>query len=182
MKTGVIIPCYNEEKRLDVSTIVNFIQSNNTFHLCFVDQGSSDNTLQVLREIKELSDMNHVSIVQLKKNKGKAEAIRVGVRHFFNNEDIGYIGYIDVHMPMYFNKFLKLFSKFKDEEDLTHISEFNKKLNCNPVKNVLKKISSDNIKIKPFLILGLPIKQVKQGEEIFKRDVIPAIHNYLIAS
>ena len=52
MKTGIIIPCYNEEKRLNVTAFVSFIQKATDFHLCFVNDGSKDDTIGVLKKIQ----------------------------------------------------------------------------------------------------------------------------------
>lgn len=53
MKTRIIIPCYNEEKRLDTTDFINFINQENEYHLCFVNDGSKDNTIDVLKNIQE---------------------------------------------------------------------------------------------------------------------------------
>ena len=41
MKTGIIIPCYNEEKRLNQEAFIHFIQTHDDYHLCFVNDGSN---------------------------------------------------------------------------------------------------------------------------------------------
>ncbi|MBT8259330.1 MAG: response regulator, partial [Bacteroidia bacterium] len=50
---GVVIPCYNEEERLMSEEFINFIDKNSGYHLCFVNDGSKDNTLEVLKNLKE---------------------------------------------------------------------------------------------------------------------------------
>ena len=65
MKTGIIIPCYNEEKRLNVQAFIDFIKTHDNYHLCFVNDGSKDNTLAVLDQIKEARTIK-VSIIDMK--------------------------------------------------------------------------------------------------------------------
>ena len=90
MKTGIIIPCYNEANRLNTKAFLNFIKDTNDYHLCFVNDGSSDQTLEVLNNIRT-EEQNKVSVIDVKKNKGKAAAVRVGARFLFHKKDIDYI-------------------------------------------------------------------------------------------
>ena len=50
---GVVIPCYNEAERLLSDEFTNFVDSNSGYHLCFVNDGSKDNTLGVLNKLKK---------------------------------------------------------------------------------------------------------------------------------
>ena len=54
MKTGIIIPCYNEENRLNSEAFLTFIKAHTNYVLCFVNDGSKDNTLGLLRSIENL--------------------------------------------------------------------------------------------------------------------------------
>ena len=50
-KICIIIPCYNEEKRLAVEKYEDFYKSSSV-SLCFVNDGSTDNTLGILRKLQ----------------------------------------------------------------------------------------------------------------------------------
>ncbi|MBQ0741198.1 glycosyltransferase, partial [Aquimarina celericrescens] len=50
---GVVIPCYNEEKRLLSKEFIDFTHSNLGYHLCFVNDGSTDKTLEVLKKLSK---------------------------------------------------------------------------------------------------------------------------------
>ena len=50
---GVVIPCYNEEKRLKTKEFANFVSNNHGYHICFVNDGSKDKTLEVLKEFQK---------------------------------------------------------------------------------------------------------------------------------
>ena len=69
--TCIIIPCYNEEKRLPCEEVVDFI-SKNDVHFTFVNDGSSDNTIQILNSMKEQYPKK-IRVLDNGKNKGKAE-------------------------------------------------------------------------------------------------------------
>ena len=68
MKTGIIIPCYNEEKRVNVLAFLNFINQENEYHLCFVNDGSKDNTIKVLRDIQS-QNPTKISVIDIKKKR-----------------------------------------------------------------------------------------------------------------
>ena len=117
MKTGIIIPCYNEEKRLNVQAFIDFIKTHDNYHLCFVNDGSKDNTLEVLDQIKEARTIK-VSIIDMKRNKGKAAAVRAGARYLFNRQDVDYIGFIDADLSTDFEDFKRLVSTIHQNNEL----------------------------------------------------------------
>lgn len=46
---GVVIPCYDEEDRLSSKEFTDFVEKHSGYHLCFVNDGSKDNTLHILK-------------------------------------------------------------------------------------------------------------------------------------
>jgi len=74
----IIIPCYNEEARLDRAAFRAFIEANDDVSLLFVDDGSRDNTRAVLQELMESSSCRF-AMLALPENGGKAEAVRKGL-------------------------------------------------------------------------------------------------------
>ena len=53
-KICVIIPCYNEAQRLELEVFREFVGREERFDFCFVNDGSQDNTSEVLRRAVEL--------------------------------------------------------------------------------------------------------------------------------
>lgn len=93
----IVIPCYNEEKRLPLAGYENFLTHDPNTLICFVNDGSSDNTLEVLNQLKSKFE-NQIHIVSYEKNVGKAEAIRKGVSFCNSNLDHDYIAYLDADL------------------------------------------------------------------------------------
>ena len=56
----IVIPCYNEEKklRLQLDEFNTFIKEYPDVLLCFVNDGSSDNTVKIIQEIKTKNEEN----------------------------------------------------------------------------------------------------------------------------
>jgi dolichyl-phosphate beta-glucosyltransferase len=83
MKLSIIIPAYNEEKRIKptihhiLETFDNYKLNKSEYEIIIVNDGSKDQTYKI---IKELSDENeNIKIIDCYKNSGKGKAIRLGV-------------------------------------------------------------------------------------------------------
>src|SRR5437016_1955149 len=74
----LVIPCFNEEKRLDVEAFRAFALEGHDVAFLFVNDGSSDGTLRLLESLRD-SDPNRFSVLNLERNSGKAEAVRRGI-------------------------------------------------------------------------------------------------------
>ena len=70
----VVVPCYNEEKRLDVDAF----RAYRGAEFLFVNDGSGDGTLRVLQSLRD-SDPSRFDVLNLERNSGKAEAVRRGI-------------------------------------------------------------------------------------------------------
>mgnify|MGYP005994992097 CR=1 FL=1 len=75
-KISIIIPCYNEEK-----TILSVINEIEDFMDCekeiiIIDDGSSDNTKNLLKELKK----EYIKVFCHDRNYGKGKAIQTGIR------------------------------------------------------------------------------------------------------
>jgi len=76
--TILVVPCYNEAQRLDVRGFAQFRATGHRIEFLFVNDGSTDGTLDVLQGLRCASpDTIHVRDQQ--PNRGKAEAVRGGM-------------------------------------------------------------------------------------------------------
>ncbi len=74
----IIVPCYNESKRIDTDAFREFSKSRAGISFMLVNDGSSDTTLEKLHNLAEV-DVNHFMVLNLPRNRGKAEAVRAGI-------------------------------------------------------------------------------------------------------
>jgi len=176
MKTGIIIPCYNEANRLNSHAFLEFISSHDQYHLCFVNDGSKDHTLSVLQSIKEKIP-TRVSIIDVKKNAGKAAAVRVGARYFFSKKEVNYIGFIDADLSTDFNDFKKLVNTLHKNNELLLVYGSRGKGKGNIERNFFRNVFSKMVKLIVFLILGLPIEDTQCGAKVFRRNSIPVAYH-----
>jgi glycosyltransferase involved in cell wall biosynthesis len=94
--TTLVIPCYNEERRLDGSAFLRFAAANPAVRLLFVNDGSRDKTLEVLKGIAAERPVQ-IAVHDCPQNGGKAEAVRQGMLRALE-EGADYAGYFDADL------------------------------------------------------------------------------------
>ncbi|MCH7492856.1 glycosyltransferase, partial [Patescibacteria group bacterium] len=84
--TAVIILNWNGREHLDICLRSVYKQTFRNFHVLFVDNGSTDESV-------EFVELNYPSalIIRNKKNYGFAEGNNIGIRQALHNQDIKYI-------------------------------------------------------------------------------------------
>lgn len=96
MKISLIIPCYNEEETIkilyDSLTKVSKALSKFDFEYLFVNDGSSDKTLQILKELA--ADDDRIVYLSFSRNFGKEAAMYAG----FCNTTGDYVAVMDADM------------------------------------------------------------------------------------
>lgn len=88
-KISLIIPCFNEQEviRKTFSTIESVIDSikNYSFEYIFIDDGSSDNTLKILKSFKTKQS---IKIISFSRNFGHQSAVSAGINSCISNAAI----------------------------------------------------------------------------------------------
>lgn len=95
-KSVIVVPCYNEARRLDVRAFRRFVGRQPDTRFLFVDDGSTDDTSGVLEELCD-SAADSFCLHSLVENQGKAEAVRQGVLRAFDDRP-DFIGYWDADL------------------------------------------------------------------------------------
>ena len=88
---AIVVPCYNEEQRLNPSAFVEAVEKWPWISFCFVDDGSTDSTAEKLAHMVSLYPAFHA--IYLSANVGKAEAVRTGMNHLCKNTHADYVGF-----------------------------------------------------------------------------------------
>jgi dolichol-phosphate mannosyltransferase len=89
---SIIIPCYNLENIVK-TTVKNILENlekfSDSFEILIVNDGSTDNTLEVIQDIKNNHECIHV--ITYSQNKGKGYAVKTGILQSIGS----YIVFID---------------------------------------------------------------------------------------
>ena len=93
---AIVIPCYNEERRLPIDKYRLFLAKNTTTALAFVDDGSTDGTIHLINHIRHGYE-HAVTLLRQPSNKGKGEAVRDGMLDALGRK-FKYVGFFDADL------------------------------------------------------------------------------------
>lgn len=174
MKTLLIIPCYNEENRLPIDELVHFIErENEDLSFLFVNDGSTDNTINILNKLADT--FSFVKVLDLQQNVGKAEAIRTAMLKYTSGE-YDYIGYFDADLATPLaevNQFIAKAEKFDpiilmgSRVKLLGITDIKRKWYRHYFGRVFATIASSMLKI--------PVYDTQCGAKMIKSSVIKVL-------
>ncbi len=77
---SIIVPCFNEYNRIPSQEYKSFLKTKQTVHLCFVNDGSTDGTLEKLLDIQKCFP-KQVIVISNENNQGKGASVRRGILH-----------------------------------------------------------------------------------------------------
>ena len=122
-KTGIIVPVFNEGKNLPIllENIKAIIRPEFTF--IFVNDGSTDNSLEILKTI----DFNHL-LINHKKNFGLANAVKSGLDKA-KKLNLDYVVKVDADLQHDLKEINLLLNELSDDIDFVYGDRFNGKIN-----------------------------------------------------
>ncbi len=74
----LVVPCYNEARRLDVAALTDFVREQPGVRFLLVDDGSTDDTCAIIDALADRMPGSFATL-HLVENRGKAEAVRLGM-------------------------------------------------------------------------------------------------------
>jgi dolichyl-phosphate beta-glucosyltransferase len=170
---AIIVPCYNEEKRFPYADFFSFATNNPEVLLCFVNDGSKDRTLSVLRGIQSSCPQN-ICIHSLEQNGGKAEAVRQGMLYIYQHFNTPLLGFLDADLATRPEEWLKM-AKYKETYPQygaivgSRIQRLGAEINRDDSRSIFSKIIKGFIRI----ILKTPFQDTQCGAKIFQRTLVP---------
>lgn len=181
--TLFVVPCYNEEIRIQGAKYSQSLIKNLQVKILFVNDGSSDNTLAVLEELKAEFN-NRIEILDLEKNVGKAEAVRTGMQYILNkNVDVKYIGYLDADLATSIEEGLRLSEILSSNKQLKFAfgsrvlivgSRIDRKVHRHLIGRVIGTFISN--------ILNLAVYDTQCGAKVFTVDLAKYVFKDLFIS
>ncbi|MDP2922712.1 MAG: glycosyltransferase [Candidatus Omnitrophota bacterium] len=110
---ALVIPCYNEEKRLNAQAFVDELEKNPKLTFLFVNDGSKDDTLLIIQKICARNPYG-AFYFSLDNNKGKGEAVRQGILYLLGKNKYDIIGFWDADLAVSLTEvwdFVEIFMK-----------------------------------------------------------------------
>ncbi|PSB29655.1 glycosyl transferase, partial [filamentous cyanobacterium Phorm 46] len=80
MKIAVILPVYNEANCIEQTfeKILEFSQKNHAYNFIIVNDGSTDNTLQIIENQLKTFPTHHIKLISYSNRQGKGYAVKKG--------------------------------------------------------------------------------------------------------
>jgi len=166
---SVVIPLYNEEKSLAElhNRIILSLQSlSSNYELIFVDDGSTDNSFSVIRDLHKRDD--RVKAIRFRKNFGKASALSAG----FKEAEGTTIITIDADLQDLPEEIPTLIKKMDEGYDLVSGWKVKRK------DPLLRRIASRLFNSVTSFYTGVKIHDFNCGLKCYRREVIEELDLY----
>ncbi len=173
-KVGLVVPCYNEADRLQVDAFLSFLTSHDHYHILFVNDGSTDQTKLILGELAKRND--HIDILNLEHNSGKAEAVRAGVLHLSKHESFPFIGFLDADLATPLNEILA-FEKlmYADKHCKLVLGSRWKRLGSRIQRSTFRHYLGRLFATVVSLLFGLSVYDTQCGAKLFRNENLDII-------
>ncbi len=163
----LVVPCYNEAQRLNRQAFEAYIPSHPDLRWIFVNDGSRDSTLSLLREIEALYP-SQVQVLDQQPNRGKAEAVRAGMLLALQ-ADPTYVGFWDADLATPLDtipSFLDIFTAHRNIDMVfgARVKLLGREIHRQPIRHYLGRAFATTVS----MMLRLPIYDTQCGAKIFK--------------
>ncbi len=166
---SVVVPLYNEEQSLmPLSLAIRdaLDRMNATYEVIFVDDGSTDNSLKLLRDIHRKN--RRYKFISFRKNYGKSAALSVGFQHAVGR----IIVTMDADLQDDPNEIPRLIEKLESGYDLVNGW---KKRRHDPIS---KTIPSRLFNFTTSALTGIKLRDFNSGLKAYRREVVQDIKVY----
>jgi len=168
ISTCIVVPCYNEERRLHGAEFVDFIRKNSNISFMFVNDGSIDKTIQVL---ESLCAGNHdrLHLLDIQPNGGKAEAVRRGLLNAIDKVRPSFVGFWDADLATPLNA-IPIFIETLNERDArtmvfgARIRLLGREVHRKSSRHYLGRFFATTVS----MMLKLPVYDTQCGAKLFK--------------
>src|SRR5262245_28728416 len=165
--TIIVVPCYNEAKRLAVAAFRAFAAADPRVRFLFVDDGSTDETRHVLSRLEATAPDRFQTIVQ-PANLGKAEAVRIGMLNAFASE-ARYAGYWDADLatPLFqIPRFIDVLDAHPDRDVFfgARVQLLGREIHRRPFRHYLGRLFATAAS----LTVRLPVYDTQCGAKLFR--------------
>jgi glycosyltransferase involved in cell wall biosynthesis len=166
----IVVPCFNEERRLDVERLVQLAASGRV-RLLFVDDGSTDRTAALLEELQ--ASAPSAQVLTLAENVGKAEAIRRGLAHAIDS-GASIVGYYDADLATPPSELLRLVDVLDSKSELefvlaARVRLLGRHIQRHAARHYLGRLFATAAS----LILQIPVYDTQCGAKVFRTS--PAV-------
>lgn len=169
LRCAVVVPCYNEERRLDAAELVRFLRDAPPWlSLVFVDDGSRDRTLDLLEQVRHQAGQQAVVLAK-KPNAGKAEAVRHGMNYALQQMQADVTGFFDADLATPLPAIFDLLDVLQSNPQLqmvfgSRVKLLGRNVERRAQRHYLGRVFATVVSN----VLGLPIYDTQCGAKLFR--------------
>ncbi|MEO1173039.1 MAG: GtrA family protein [Myxococcota bacterium] len=169
-KVAIVVPAYNEAGRLPVAEYEAFLGGDLNTHLVFVNDGSTDETLQILEQMRERWP-DQVAVLDQQPNAGKAESVRAGVLWALERPEFEYVGYFDADLATPLSVIDEFLAVLEDEHEISlvmgaRVALLGRHVERKWIRHYLGRVFATAAS----LTLELPVYDTQCGAKLFRVD------------
>ena len=167
---GIVVPCYNEMDRIQLSEFSQFLNSNNTIFFCFVNDGSTDGTQQKLADFVNRNP-ERCQVINFSNNQGKAEAVRQGINTMLKTSKYQLVGYWDADLATPLVEIPVFIEKFQSNKELnavcgSRILRLGSSIRRSVFRHYLGRVFATIVSN----ILNIPVYDTQCGAKLFRTE------------
>jgi glycosyltransferase involved in cell wall biosynthesis len=163
----IVIPCFNEEKRLEVLQFQRYALQYPQHSFLFVNDGSSDRTALILDDLKD-SAPDRFNVLHLSHNQGKAEAVRQGMQQALQ-AGVDYAGFWDADLATPLDMIPEFTAQLEQRPERSMILGARVKLlGRNIERKQLRHYLGRTFATAASIVLRLPIYDTQCGAKLFR--------------
>ena len=168
-KICLVVPCYNEAKRLDFEKF----RAAEDYYFLFVNDGSTDNTMEVINN--NLGE--NIFILNLEKNMGKGEAVRRGflrAKELPIFQEVNWIGFIDADLATPLSelgKFLFFCEFYEERIDAvwgSRVRRLGSHIERSAIRHYLGRVFATIVRV----VLKLDSYDSQCGAKLFRKEIV----------
>jgi dolichyl-phosphate beta-glucosyltransferase len=161
----IVVPCYNEEDRIDVDAFLDLSRSG-CVQLRFVNDGSTDGTGDLIRRL--MDEDPAIELIELPRNAGKAEAVRQGLLSGVDSGAV-IVGYLDADLATPGPELLRMVKILRERSDLaavfgSRVARLGSCIERSPVRHYTGRVFATVAS----LALGVAVYDTQCGAKVFR--------------
>ncbi len=163
----LVVPCYNEEERLQVGVFQRFAAAHPHIRFVMVNDGSQDQTAAILADLAA-SRPGQFEVVSLAVNSGKAEAVRQGMLHALTS-GADAVGFIDADLAAPLGEVPRLIDVLERRPDVSVVVGSRLTLAGHAIeRRWIRRLLGRCFAAVASRLIGLPLRDTQCGLKLFR--------------
>ncbi len=166
-QTTLVVPCYNEEARLQVGVFQRFAAAHPHIRFVMVDDGSQDQTAAILADLAAARPRQFEAL-SLVVNSGKAEAVRQGMVHALES-GADSVGFIDADLAAPLGEVPRLIDVLERRPDVSVVVGSRLSLAGHVIqRRWIRRLLGRCFAAVASRLIGLPLRDTQCGLKLFR--------------